>query len=199
MTFLNIRFPTDIRYGFSGGPVYQTEKIPGKTPADDIARLLVDVPVYEFTADLQRFAGNVDGLIAFFRLTKGGFHSFRFKDWLDYEAIDSNIGTGNGTQTAFQLRKVYDYDGLLEYRTITKPVAGSVTVKINGTPTTAFTLDAITGIINFSTAPAAAAVITASFQFDVHVKFNQDALPISVNNFSTRDASNIKLIEVFNE
>lgn len=196
MTFLNIRFPTDIRYGFTGGPVYKTETIPGKTPDQDISRALIDVPVYEFTADLQRFDGQLDELIAFFRLTKGGFHSFRFKDWLDYQSIDSHIGTGNGTQTAFQLRKVYQYDSLQEFRTITKPVSGSVSAKINGTPTTAFTLDANTGIITFSSPPAAAAVITASFDFDVHVRFNQDALPISRNNPVAYDASAIKLIEV---
>lgn len=196
MSFLNIRFPTDIRYGFTGGPVYKTETIPGKIPAENISRALYDAAVYEFTADLQRFNGQLDELIAFFRLTKGGFHSFRFKDWLDYQAADSHIGTGNGTQTVFQLRKVYEFDGLEEFRTITKPVAGSVSVKINGTLTTAYTLDATTGIITFSSPPSAAAVITASFQFDVHVKFNQDALPIGRNTPSTYDANAIKLIEV---
>lgn len=195
MTFLNIRFPSDIRYGFTGGPVYQTD-ISSADPAKQKRRSRFADPVYQFSADLQRFENNMPELIAFFRLAKGALNSFRFKDWLDYSATDQQIGTGDGTKTTFQLIKIYTVDAYSEQRIITKPVLGTVVVKVNGITETGLTIDHTTGIIEFNTAPAPAASITASFEFDVHVRFDQDALPISKNNPTTFDAAAIKLIEV---
>ena len=38
----------------------------------------------------------------------GSLYPFRFRDWTDYTATNEVFGTGNGTQTAFQLIKTYD-------------------------------------------------------------------------------------------
>ena len=42
------------------------------------------------------------------------------------------LGTGDGTQTQFQLVKRYPSGSVIEVRTITKPVAGTVQVYKDG-------------------------------------------------------------------
>lgn len=194
-SFIDLRFPVDIRYGFTGGPSYKVD-VGGSDNGEEQRSLRWTEPLYEYTADLQRFAGDIEELQAFFRIMKGRYHTFRFKDWLDYHAAESYLGTADGTNTAFQLRKTYQAGSYFEYRTITKPVAGSVVVKDNGAVVTALSIDYSTGIVTFDAAPANGNVITASFDFDVHVRFDQDSLPIARNNPAAYDANSIKLIEV---
>lgn len=196
MSFLDMRFPSDIRYGFTGGPTYITDQ-----SSQDISqqkrRSRWSDPVYQYSADLQRFAGNVPELIAFFRLAKGALHSFRFKDWLDYSAIDQPIATGDGTTTIFQIIKTYSIGVYSDVRRITKPVSGSVVIKIDGATVTDYTIDHTTGLVTFNTSPSPGAAITATFEFDVHVRFNQDSLPISKNNPTTFESGSIRFIEVY--
>ncbi len=67
---------------------------------------------------------------------------------------------------------------------------------INGTPTGAFTVSEATGIVTFAAPPAAGAVLTASFEFDVPVRFDIDRLDIELSSFDAADAPSIPLIEV---
>lgn len=194
-SFIDLRFPVDIRYGFTGGPAYKVD-VGGSDNGEEQRSLRWTEPLYEYTADLQRFDVNLEELQAFFRIMKGRYHTFRFKDWLDYRADESYLGTADGTNTVFQLRKTYQAGSYFEYRTITKPVADSVVVKDNGAVVTALTIDYSTGVVTFDAAPANGNVITASFDFDVHVRFDQDSLPIARNNPAAYDANGIKLIEV---
>jgi len=87
-----------------------------------------------------------------------------------------------------------DFDPYL--RPITKPVAASVEVAVDGAPTTAFALDDLTGIVTFEAAPAAAAVLTARFEFDVPVRFDTDRLDIELTSFDAAEAPSIPVIEV---
>ena len=61
--------------------------------------LLVDDPAIRGALSEGRFADTtlVDDAI--------NNNAIRFKDWSDYQAVGQNIGTGNGTLTAFQLTK----------------------------------------------------------------------------------------------
>lgn len=113
---------------------------------------------------------------------RGALHSFRLKDWADYTSnddgstaptnLDQVIGVGDGTETRFQLIKVYDETGLEPYvRTIELPVAGSVVVAVNGVPAT-FTVTNPGGLITITGAPLNGQLVTAGFQFDVPVRFD---------------------------
>jgi hypothetical protein len=74
----------------------------------------------------------MDELIAFFRARKGKAYGFRFKDWTDYKATSQLIGTGDGAIKTFQLVKRYPSGSVVEVRTITKPIAGTVRVYKDG-------------------------------------------------------------------
>ena len=145
-------------------------------------------------------------VIAFFEARLGRLHGFRFRDWADWKSCpplsdpaptDQTIGTGDGATTTFQLIKRYGDAAAEHIRRITKPVAGSVRIAIDGTEqTSGWTLNAATGEITFTTAPASGAVITAGFEFDVPVRFDTDELRIDLEYFRAGGAPDIEIIEL---
>mgnify|MGYP003346537122 FL=1 len=53
------------------------------------------------------------------------------------------------------------------------PVAGTIVVAVAGTVTTAYTITNPGGLITFSSAPGLGDIVTAGFEFDRPVRFNQ--------------------------
>jgi uncharacterized protein (TIGR02217 family) len=138
-----------------------------------------------------------------FRDRRGPAYPFRFKDWSDFQAVDVEIGTGDGTLDFFQLVKSYDLIFVVT-RTIQLPVEGTVEISVDGvlkTETTHYAVDYSTGAIIFTSGniPAAGKVVTASFEFDVPVRFADDALKVSMTMDDFGDIPSITLIEVLNE
>jgi uncharacterized protein (TIGR02217 family) len=145
-------------------------------------------------------------VLAFFEERRGRFHSFLWRDGLDYSsngtatptALDQAIGTGDGETVSFQLTKRYgaDFDPYL--RPITRPVAGSVLVAVAGASLAAadFSVDATTGVVTLEVAPALGAAVTAGFLFDVPVRFDTDRLEVELTSFDAAEVPNIPLLEV---
>lgn len=84
--------------------------------------------------------------------------------------------------------------GELERR-ITRPVAGSVSVAVAGVATAGFAL-ADGGWVELDTPPDAGAAVTASFTFDVPVRFAEDRLSVSLSTFLAGAAPSVPLVEV---
>ena len=79
---------------------------------------------------------------------------------------------------------------------ITRPVAGSVLVSVDGAErVTGWTL-APKGVVRFDEAPAAGAVVRAGFRFDVPVRFEEDRLNIGRMTFQAGEAASVKLVEI---
>jgi uncharacterized protein (TIGR02217 family) len=57
-------------------------------------------------------------------------------------------------------------------------------------------VDPLTGIVTFAAAPEAGAAITASFEFDVPVRFDIDRLDIELSSFDAAHVPSIPLLEV---
>jgi uncharacterized protein (TIGR02217 family) len=82
-------------------------------------------------------------------------------------------------------------------RTIAKPVTGTVTIALNGTPQAyGWSVSTTTGLITFTTAPAAGAAITAGFEFDVPVRFDTDALDVTLDLERLGSITAIPLLEI---
>ena len=108
-------------------------------------------------------------------------------------AVDQIIGQGDGLTDRFALVKNY---GSGEVRRITRPVAGSVRVAVDGSElTTGWTL-AEKGVVEFATPPAAGAAITAGFLFDVPVRFAEDRIEVNRSTFLAGEAPSVPLVEV---
>jgi uncharacterized protein (TIGR02217 family) len=153
-----------------------------------------------------RCADDLAAVVAFFEARNGRLHGFRFKDWADFKSClpsqtpgptDQPIGTGNGAAGQFQLTKRYNSGAQSWTRTITKPVAGTVTVALNGTPqASGWSISTVTGLVTFTTAPAAGVAITAGFEFDVPVRFDTDALDVTLDLQRLGSITSIPLIEL---
>lgn len=206
MAFHEVRFPANLSFGALGGPERRTEIVTlangfeeRNTPWADARR--------RYDAGLGlRHPDDLEALLAFFEARSGQLHGFRWKDWSDHRsalpsqelsALDQPLGMADGERDSFHLRKAYASGGQTYHRPITKPVAGSVTVAVDGMPlATGWTLDAATGVLSFDTPPAAGLAVTAGFEFDVPVRFDTDRLQISMASFQAGELPRVPVVEI---
>lgn len=202
IAIVNQRFEPPIGFQTSGGPGWKTQIVSLTSGAEARNALwagplrkwqISGVPVNE-TASRQ--------LIQFFNARSGTAQGFLFRDPFGYStaepgnsisSLDEAIGEGDGATREFQLSLD---DGGAQRRVITRPVPGSLRVAINGVETNAFSLNDKTGILTFDTAPPAAGIITAGFEFDVPVRFEADRLELSQPANGAFQLVRLSLIEV---
>lgn len=190
--FLDIAFPPFVARGATGGPSFSTNVAGLASGAEERNILWANARgKWNISTGIRTREQMLD-VIAFFHVVKGRGYSFRFKDWNDYAATDQLMV--EVTPTVWQLVKRYAIGGFEHVRTITKPAAGTVAVKIGGVPTTPFGIDHLTGRVTFASPPSSAP--TASFVFDVPVRFDTDHLPVQAQAFDQQVVSQIDLIEV---
>ena len=143
-----------------------------------------------------RSEADIATLLAFFRARRGAARAFRFRDPFDFASDgDQPIGVGDGIATSFPLVKTYGADDP-QVRAITRPVAGSVSVSLDGEALAGGWSLLDGGIVSFETAPAAGAHVAAQFVFDVPVRFAEDTLEVGLATFLAGEAPSVPLIEV---
>lgn len=190
--FLDIAFPLDIARGATGGPGFSTGVVLLGSGNENRNRNWAKARGHWDISTGIKTRAQMDEVIAHFYVVAGKAHSFRFRDWSDYRASEQAMVSVSST--VFQLVKRY-VRGPHEYlRSITKPLAGSVTVKDSGVPVVPAAIHHATGLVTFSSAPAATP--TASFTFDVAARFDTDRLPVQVNLHDQMEVPQIDLIEV---
>src|SRR5690606_34553966 len=186
MAFHAIRFPLDIALGARGGPERATDVVTLASGREERnSRWAHARRRYNAGYGIKSRA-DMQAVLAFFEERRGRFHSFLWRDGLDHEAVDEPIGTGDGETVAFQVVKVYGADFDPYVRPITKPVAETVEVRVDGV-VTSVDVDPLTGIVTFAVAPGEGAAITASFNFDVPVRFDIDRLDIELSSFDAAE------------
>lgn len=208
MAFHEVQFPTGISKGSSGGPMRMTDVVTLRSGYEQRNTIWADSRRrYDAGLGLQNLK-DLYLVLEFFEARRGRLHGFRWKDWADYKSLDPitatsatdvALGTGDASTTEFQLRKTYSDAGGSYTREITKPVSGSVKVAVNGSAQTEgvdFTVDTTTGIITFTTAPGSGLSVTAGFEFDVPVRFDQDEISISVEQFNAGAIPSIDIVEI---
>jgi uncharacterized protein (TIGR02217 family) len=149
---------------------------------------------------------DIAAVLAFFEARRGRLQAFRFRDPADCSScapsatpspFDQVIGAGDGAQLAFQLVRTYGSGADAYVRPIRKPVAGSVRIAVAGIELTAaeFGVDATTGAVTLSAAPAAGELVTAGYLFDTPVRFDADRLERRMEGFGTGRFASIPLVE----
>lgn len=208
MGFHEVRFPTAISFGSSGGVERRTEVVSlvngfeqRNTPWEQ-SRRRYDAGLGVQTLD------ELEAVLSFFEARRGMLNGFRWKDWLDHKScapsavpgpLDQPVGTGDGLETGFALAKTYAPGAYAFRRVIAKPVAGSVRVAVDGAEMADgpdFSVDPATGIVAFAAAPAAGAAVTAGFEFDVPVRFGADVIEVNVAAFEAGEIPPIPVVEV---
>lgn len=190
--FLDISFPPFVARGATGGPGFSTSIVTLGSGAEQRNILWANSRGKWNISTGIRSREEMLAVIAHFHVVKGRGYSFRFKDWNDYDAADTTMV--EVSPTVWQLVKRYNVGGYEHIRTITKPVLGTVAIKIGGSPVTPSSIDYQTGQLTFGSAPGTAP--TATFQFDVPVRFDTDSLPVQANAWDLQIVSAIDLVEV---
>lgn len=204
MAFHEIRFPTDLSRGATGGPERRTEIVAlasgfeeRNTPWAHSRR--------RYDAGLgMRSLDDLEALIAFFEARAGQLHGFRWRDWADWRScrpsgavtpLDQAIGRGDGAARSFALVKRYASGEAAYARPIAKPVAGTVRVAVDGVEVAA-EVNAATGVVTLAEAPAEGASVTAGFEFDVPVRFDTDRIQVSVSGFEAGEVPQVPVVEI---
>ena len=188
MNFHEVRFPAALSVGSSGGPERRTEIVTLKNGFEERnspwahSRRRYDAGLGVRSLD------DLAEVIAFFEARHGQLYGFRWKDWTDFKscapsaapsATDQAIGTGDGARKAFELEQ----DAMRRGRS---PTCGRSRSRSRGRcgwrcrawrwRRARFTVDAGRGQVFLAVAPAAGALVTAGFEFDVPVRFDSDRI-----------------------
>ncbi|WP_230531859.1 DUF2460 domain-containing protein [Microvirga roseola] len=206
--FHEVRFPLDVSLGSRGRPVRRTDIVTLSSGREHRnSRWAHSRRRYDAGLGIR----TVDALhtvIAFFEERRGRLHGFRFRARTDWRSgppsseptpLDQRIGTGDGATRSFQLVKTYDSAHAPYSRPIAKPVGGSVRAALNGVEQavgSGFNCDPATGLVTFTVAPPAGAIITAGSAFNVPVRFDTDELDIDLSAFDAGAIPQIPLIEI---
>lgn len=208
MQFHDVRFPAALSFGSVGGPERRTDVVTISNGFEERnspwahSRRRYDAGVG------MRSLDDVETMIAFFEARYGQLYAYRWKDWSDYRsckpsqdisATDQILGTGDDTQTTFQILKTYQSGAYSYARPISKPVADTVKVAVAGAELTIgseFSIDDTTGTVTLAAALGEGQEITAGFEFDVPVRFDTDSIQTSVASFQAGEIPTVPIIEV---
>jgi uncharacterized protein (TIGR02217 family) len=177
--FHEVQFPPKIAYGASGGAEFNTSITTTFAGFEQRnINWLKSRGRWDVSTGLKNQA-DMAALQAFFRARYGKAYGFRFKDWSDYQGVAQNLGLGNGSQTTFQLVKLYSSGGYSYSREIKKPVSSTVKIYLNSIlQSSGFSIDHTTGIVSFAAAPGAGVIVSADFEFDTPARFDTDTLSV---------------------
>lgn len=190
-------FTQQLAFGSAGGPGWLTSLAPGPAGWERVEQRWTHPRGRWDVGHMDRTEAESAALLAFFYcIAKGRANGWRFRDFALGESTGLNepLGTGTGSPQVLQLVKRYTSGAETYDRVIRKPVLGSVRIKANGTPTTAFTVDTTTGLVTITA--TAAAVLTATYTFDVPCRFDTDQVQMARVDLDRYSWGSIPILEL---
>lgn len=189
MTFHDTQLNDEIERGAQGGPEFKTTIL---ELSSGFEQRNIDWEYPKLSWDIGyglRDKTDAEEVLAFFYARQGRAHTFRFKDWTDFEVGTSSTSTpqeiaqGTGSQTEFQIVRRYSGGASITFdRPITRPVSGTVEVYIDTgggyVLDGSATVDLTTGVVTPSSTPGASDLIGVICQFDVPTRFDTDKLDL---------------------
>jgi hypothetical protein len=165
-------FPSSLaRYGdLKVTPRYRTLKSIYANAQEQRIRVRLN-PIYDFEIDYAPLLPPPldDELIRFWHLVGGDARSFYFQDWTTPDRTGEMIGIGNGARTVFKLHEDRVESAVIYLDDVAQTQGATPQV----------TVDEATGLMTFSTAPTADAIVTADVvDAFFRVRFDGDELPL---------------------
>src|SRR5437763_17136902 len=114
--FHEVRFPTDISFGSTGGPGRRTDVVTLRSGAEERNSIWANSRRKYDAGYGVRTAADLGIVLAFWEERRGRLFGFRWRDQMDHassapgapvSATDQVIGTGDGATVVFQLAKTY--------------------------------------------------------------------------------------------
>src|SRR5688500_1287290 len=185
-------------FGWEGGPNANTRILSLRNKAES-RNANWDQSQHQFTVPFNNIKQPLYVPIKKMHLNRrGAWGCFLYRDRLDSTADDDVFATAETGEDTFQLAKLSEIDGVDYFRIVDalyspdpsspgEALPSSITVYVDGTPTSAYTIDNDTGIIVFDTPMAGGELLSWSGQFSMWVRFQNDYLPFSIDNRSSGD------------
>jgi uncharacterized protein (TIGR02217 family) len=193
MAFHNAQLPSDIERGAQGGPRFKTTIL---ILGGGLEKRNIDWATtraeYDISYGIESKADYSD-VIEFFYARQGRAHSFRFKDWADFEITAQNVMTTDGSTSTVSMFKRYSSGGVNSV---------SQTVVYDTSPAaTEVAINTTTGLITLGSTHAATSgqAVDITGEFDVPVRFDTDALDVNVETFDAGSMPQLTLVEVKGE
>jgi uncharacterized protein (TIGR02217 family) len=203
--FDDVAFPLSIGREASLAPAFSTQIVEAPSGHERRSSDWADARLSFDAGPGVRSEADIATLIAFFRARRGAARGFRFADPYDDRScglgetpgpLDQRLGVGDGVKAEFPLQRFYGPGEEAQVRRISRPVAGSIRVAVDGIESTSGWSHAGLGVIAFDDAPAEGAVLTAGYRFDVPVRFAEDRLDINRVTFAAGEAPSVPLVEI---
>jgi uncharacterized protein (TIGR02217 family) len=212
VSFDEVQFPSDISQGAIGGMRFSTTIVSLSSGAE---HRNVNWSASRGRWDVKhgmKTQKQIETLIAFFAARSGRAYGFRMKDWTDYRVPRWEYAPGDlfpipimfttdGATVSFQIVKTYG-DATRSYtRTITKPVAGTTRVMVDGVEKfspASWSVNTTTGIITLANSVALVAghQIGVATEFDVPCRFDIDEMQASVTTTEIYGWDTIPIVEI---
>lgn len=196
MAHLTALFPSDLSYNCRKRLLYRTTVIAAASGVTERNQHW-EYPLHVFSIPLaNRLQTELDTLVTYWHAAAGRANTFNFLDPFEDRSCDMDSEpartdqilstSATASQTDFQLIKEYTTGGVTRTRKITRPIANSTLVDVDGSPQTEgvdYDVDPL-GIISFGTPMTGGEVVKAGYKFYVPVAFEDDELDILIHNFS---------------
>jgi uncharacterized protein (TIGR02217 family) len=217
MTFFNAEPPGTISQGSEASPVSMVDIARGPSGFEQRrSRRSRRLRRFNLAKNIRK-ANDINDLYAFFEVMNGPEHSFAITNILDDRsckpentpaAADAIIGSGDGSNAVFQLKKQYkvtEVDGstvVAVDRNIYLPVDGTVLIAVGGvlkTEAVDYVIGYTTGTVTFVSGHEPAVGVnnvTAGFKFREKVRFDTNDLSVVAEFFRVGSVSSIPLVEV---
>lgn len=206
MAFHDTRLPVSVNRGVKGGPRFKTTVM---SLASGFEKRNIEWSLTRGFWDAGYAVQTTEELkvlVDFFYARQGKAHSFRLRDWSDFQVGEAEtttpqeIGVGTGAQLTFQLEKRYTSGGYTFHRVIAKPTNGTTRVWLGAVEQmSGWSMNYLTGLLTFSSAPLVSVSVKVLTEFDVPVRFDTDDLNITMEMFNNSELPTIPLIEVRGE
>ena len=180
MAFIDTRLHECMAYGFSGGPVWNTEIVPMDNGREKRNGKWL-LPLQRYTASFEDLPQDArDEVREAFYAARGRLHAFRLRDPEDHEAVAQPIVQIGGK---WWLARAYTFGTETAYRLVQRP--------------TSATLTGGTGTVNMQTGEVTAITGTPTWtgEFDVWVRFDSDYNAFTIGDLDAHSAD-IELVEV---
>lgn len=185
MVFHDVQLSEEIERGAQGGPEFRTTVLELSSGFEqrniNWSRTRGS---WDISYGLDK-KSNQEQVLAFFYARQGKAHTFRFKDWTDFEIgtttpeVVQEIAVGDAVEDRFQIIRRYSSGGFIFDREITRPVVGTVRVFLDSVEqVSGFTVDNSTGVVDFTVAPGVSVSVGIICEFDNPVRFDTDRLDL---------------------
>lgn len=191
MARIPVVFAEGADWGFEGGPGYLTGVVDLENGFEDRDSQW-KYPKHEYSAAFSNMKEDSrDYFISIFHACRGRRHSFMFKDYNDYFAVDEPLNVEAGTTNTVQLYKTYTFGPVYTIRPI-QALKEATIYNEAGTPI-AGTLNLQTGEFTPSS-PWGTGQHTWDGEYYVWVRFDDDYNPMTIATWQTHSVS-VKLVE----